>query len=113
MADEGTAGTLVLVAAILQLIFFISFFAIGAITFLGLALIDPLLAMLMIVFVAIYFVFGIFGFIFMILWFMWRSDPCSHKTGLIITGIFGLILAGFLPGLLVLIAGIICPSESA
>ena len=63
--------------------------------------------------VAVYFVFGIFGLIFMILWFRWRGEPSAHKTGLIVTGILALFLAGFLPGLLVLIAGIIAPGEAA
>ncbi len=49
----------------------------------------------------------------MILWFRWRYDPSAHKTGLIVTGIFGLILTGFFPGLLVLIGAAFIPSEKA
>ncbi len=37
----------------------------------------------------------------------WRHTPELHKTGLIVIGILGLIFLGQLPGLLVLIAGLI------
>jgi hypothetical protein len=53
---------------------------------------------------------GVLGLVFMILWFVWRSHPSRHKTGLIVTGIFGLLFAGFLPGLLAVIGGAIAPS---
>ncbi|MFX1565744.1 MAG: hypothetical protein ACFFCH_07125 [Promethearchaeota archaeon] len=53
----------------------------------------------------------IYYFIFAIIWLLWRSNPLAHRTGLIATGILGLRSAGFIPGLLVLIAGIIAPKK--
>ena len=109
MADEGTARTLTTIAAWLQLIFFLV--GLGFIAFMFILFPDPLLFLIV---AGIYVVFSIFGIIFFILWFQWKNDPSAHKTGLIVTGILGLFLAfGWLPGLLVLIAGIIAPSEAA
>ena len=119
MADEGTAGTLVFIAAILQLIFFILFLGLGVWNLLWMLplLVDPFFFLIFgIVFmtsVILFIIWGVFGIIFMILWFMWRSNPSAHKTGLIVTGILGLFLAGFLPGLLALIGGIMAPGEAA
>jgi hypothetical protein len=116
MADEGTASTLVLVGAILQLIVFIASLAMIGLAYLSFApfLMDPILGpmfmMAFIMTVVIYLLYSIFGIIFMILWFRWRGSPSAHKTALIVTGILGIILAGFIPGLLVMIAGIITPS---
>jgi hypothetical protein len=117
MADEGTAQTLVNVGAYLQLIFFIVFLIMGIwnlYTLLPL-MADPLFFMifgiLFFMVAGIYLVFGIFGLIWTILWWRWRHDIPGHKTGLLVTGILGLILAGGLPGLLVLIGAIIYPSK--
>ncbi len=57
------------------------------------------------------FLMTIYYFIFAIIWLLWRSNPLAHRTGLIATGILGLRSAGFIPGLLVLIAGIIAPKK--
>ena len=113
MADEGTASTLVLIGAILELLMFLGFIAMIAMLYITLSWI-PIIGMMVFIMSAIIFiVFDVFGIIFMIIWFRWRGEPCAHRTGLIVTGILGLFLAGFLPGLLVLIAGFICPSEAA
>lgn len=110
MADEGTAATLVLVSAILQLLIAIAFLALGGLGVMAaIIFMEPWILLIP----AIILAMGIPGFIFMILWFSWRSEPCVHKTGLIVTGVLGIIFAGFLPGLLVLIAGMVCPSEAA
>ncbi|MFX1318865.1 MAG: hypothetical protein ACFE9D_10555 [Promethearchaeota archaeon] len=115
MADEGTARTLVTIGAWLQLIFW--FIGIGGIAFTAFlflpVLMDPLFLMVFLLAAAFYILITIFAIIFFILWFRWRHDPGAHKTGLIVTGVLGLFLAGFLPALLVLIGGIIAPSESA
>jgi hypothetical protein len=109
MADEGTARTLVTVAAWLQLIFFLA--GLGVIAWFFILFPEPLIFLFI---AGFYVVFSIFGIIFFILWFQWKNDPTAHKTGLIVTGVLGLFLAfGWLPGLLVLIAGIIAPSEAA
>jgi hypothetical protein len=115
MADEGSASTLVLLGAIFQLLAMLLFgglallFLLPDLILLALDPANPILA-------AGFGWFGLFavmacsGLVFMILWFVWRSHPSRHKTGLIVTGIFGLLFAGFLPGLLVLIGGAIAPS---
>ena len=114
MADEGTARTLVTIGAWLQLIFWllgIGMLAFSLIMFLP-VLSDPLFLMIFLMSAALYILITIFAIIFFILWFRWKNDPGAHKTGLIVTGILGLFLAGFLPALLVLIGGIIAPSEA-
>lgn len=117
MADEGTAQTLVTIGAWLQLIFFIIFFIYGAWNLVGLL---PLMAIpgfflifgILLIMAALYLIYGIFGIIFTILWFRWKGDIPGHKTGLLVTSILGLFLAGGLPALLVLIGTIIYPSET-
>jgi hypothetical protein len=116
MSDESTASTLVLVGAIFQLVITIVFFGIVgiAIVFLGPLIFGSIEGFLIFLLVGgIFLVMAVPGLIFMLLWFSWRSHPSAHKTGLIVTGVFGLILAGVLPGLLVLIGGAIAPGESA
>ena len=88
MSDEETASTLLLVGAILQLIIMVFLF-IGIFTI-------PL---------------GIVAIVFGVLWLQWRHDPIPHKTGMIVTGILGLILTGIIPGILVLVAGAVLPNE--
>ncbi|MFW9934037.1 MAG: hypothetical protein ACFFDU_00725 [Candidatus Thorarchaeota archaeon] len=113
MADEGTARTLVTIGAWLQLIFWLIGIAGIAFTFMMfLPFWDPLIMIVFLMAVAFYILITIFGIIFFILWFRWRHDPSAHKTGLIVTGILGLIFSGVLPGLLVLIGGAIAPSEA-
>lgn len=113
MADEDTARTLVLVGAILQLLIAIGLFLAGGL-FMVLLLIaigfepEALIAMFI---PGVLIVMAIVSLILSVLWFSWRSNPTGHKTGLIVTGILGLILGGVLPGLLVLIGGIVSPSE--
>lgn len=132
MADEGTASTLVLVAAIIQIIFVIIGAGLTGLIFLAIMLlgsIDPSMLppdvfppgfsmadFMSVMNVAL--IYGIIlgigtvvGFIFLILWLMWRRSPSEHKTGLIITGIIGLILGGGIPGLLALIGGAIAEKK--
>jgi len=114
MADDSTARTLVTVGAWLQLIFWLVGIGMIAFTFLMfLPFWDPMILMIFLFASLFYILITIFGIIFMFLWFSWRKDPSAHKTGLIVTGVLGLFLAGFIPGLLVLIGGIVAPSESA
>jgi len=126
MADEGTSSTLVLIAAIIQTIFFfvlITFTAFFAVTLAVLPTIPPSYlppgfpplaeSMNIILSYTLFMVvMTVVALVFSILWLRWRSTPSQHKVGLIVTGILGLIFAGFLPGLLVLIAGAIASSES-
>jgi hypothetical protein len=114
MSDEQTASTLTLVAAILQLIMSLGVASMTFMMFLPLFGLDPffwsyLLWTIMVLPIAL----GFIGLIFAILWFSWRKEPSRHKTGLIVSGVLGLLFAGFIPGLLVLIAGAIAPAPSA
>jgi hypothetical protein len=118
MADEGSASTLVLVGAILQLLAMLVFGGLALLFLFGnavIAMFDPLNPILGFGWglCGLFTVMGVLGLVFMILWFAWRSHPSHHRVGLIVTGILGLILAGFLPGLLALIGGAIAPSAHA
>ncbi len=125
MADEGTSRTLVLIAAVLQLIFFFVWASMTALVVFVLTFLPAIppselppgfpvgdfMNVMMGVSISVG-VMTVFSLIFAIIWFMWRSNPSQHKVGLIITGILGLLFSGFIPGLLVLIAGAITPKES-
>jgi hypothetical protein len=118
MSDESTAGTLVLVGAILQLIISILLLFLGGLAFLAMLFLFEVMPLVDFLWFAliplILLIMGGVSLIFTILWFNWRSHASAHKTGLIVTGILGLIFGLFLPGLLVLIGGAIAPSaESA
>ncbi|MFX1300927.1 MAG: zinc ribbon domain-containing protein [Promethearchaeota archaeon] len=120
MADEGTSSTLVIVAAVFQLILLFVFaglaglfaFALPLLLLLPLSAIPPGFTLAELVF-ASQVLFGYLAIaaslslFFTIFWLMWRSQPSQHRVGLIITGIIGLVLTGFLPGLLALIGGAI------
>ncbi|MFW9830430.1 MAG: zinc ribbon domain-containing protein [Candidatus Thorarchaeota archaeon] len=126
MADEGTSSTLVLVAAILQLLILIGLFAITGLMVLDLVILpylDPALfypltlaelTTMAVLGTAFFGVACMIALVFTIAWFSWRRSPSQHKTGLIVTGVFGMIIfaIGVLPGLFALIGGAIAPSES-
>jgi MFS family permease len=128
MADKGTSSTLVLVAAVFQLILLFVYAGLAGLF----AMVIPLLTMIPpselppgvtiadLILIA-QGMWGLFGYLaigavlslfFTILWFMWRGQPSQHRVGLIITGIIGLILTGFLPGLLALIGGALAKEKS-
>ncbi|MFW9934959.1 MAG: hypothetical protein ACFFDU_05575 [Candidatus Thorarchaeota archaeon] len=117
MADEGTVRTLVLVGAILQFLFIIYYLYMILFWLPNLLplIIPPevewIIPLLMGVYYFIYAIFIVIGIILAIIWLLWRTTPLTHRTGLIVTGILGLLFAGFIPGLLVLIAGIIAPKQ--
>ncbi|MDO8122987.1 MAG: hypothetical protein Q6364_01210 [Candidatus Hermodarchaeota archaeon] len=112
MADESTAQMLVNVGTYLQLILFIVFIVLGAWNVVSLLplLAIPMFGIILMMSAGIYLVFGIFGLIVFFLWWRWRHDIPGNKTNLLITSILALILAGGLPGLLVLIGVLIYPS---
>ena len=118
MGDVNTASTLVTVAAVLQVIFSILSMVAGLFSaFMILPfMFDPFMMMIMgsllLFMVVINIVMGVVGIIFSIIWFNWRHYPSEHKTGLIVSGILGLLFAGFLPGLLALIGGAMAPSPT-
>jgi hypothetical protein len=119
MADEGTSSTLVIVAAVFQLILLFVFAGLAGLFAIALPLFSTIppsllppgttLAELVIIsqwlfgYMAIAAVLSLF---FTIFWLMWRGQPSQHRIGLIITGIIGLVI-GVLPGLLALIGGAI------
>lgn len=120
MADEGTSSTLVIVAAVFQLILLFIFAGLAGLFAFVLPLLstippsllppDMTLAELLLVSQVLFgymAIAAVLSLIFTILWLMWRGQPSQHRVGLIITGIIGLILTGFLPGLLALIGGAI------
>jgi hypothetical protein len=113
MSDEQTASTLTLVAAILQLIMSLGVASIMFIMILPLFGLDPFLWSFLWVVMVLPMALGLIGIIFAILWFSWRKEPSRHKTGLIVSGVLGLLFAGLIPGLLALIAGAIAPAPSA
>lgn len=116
MADEGTASTLILIGAILQIPFIVYYIALffWMPALLAPLLSDPmfqtLLGMMIPIMQILYVVESIIGAIMAILWFRWRTEPAKNKTGLLITGIFGLIFTGVIPGLLVIIGRMMVPS---
>lgn len=86
--STDTARTLILVGEILQYIF-----------------------ALIMAFTLILIPLAIVGVVFSIYWGRWRKRPEEHKTGLIVTGIIAIIIGGVVPGILVLIGGVMIPSE--
>ncbi len=117
MGDVQTASTLTLVAGILQIIFSLIFIVMGVfmvLLFLPLMM-DPYFMSFIGLFLVIYMVYpvmGVIGLIFAVIWLNWRQFPSEHKTGLIVTGVISMLMVGFIPGLLALIAGAIVPSPS-
>ena len=122
MADKGTPSTLIVVAIVLQFIIMILMAAGAGILFSMLPILSMLLASIppselppgiTILDIANLWHIGIVAFagmavlslVLSIIWIFWRKEPSEHRAALIITGIAGLVLTGFLPGLLVLIAG--------
>lgn len=55
--------------------------------------------------------FAILDVIYLILVFLWREDPATHKTGLLVIGILNLIITFSIQGILTLLAGIIAKSK--
>ena len=122
MADKGTPSTLVVVAIVIQFIITI-LMAVGAgFLYSMLPILNMLLASIppselppgmTTIDLANLWHFGIvafaglavLSFVLSVLWIFWRKEPSEHRTALIISGIAGLVFTGFLPGLLVLIAG--------
>ena len=120
MADEGTSSTLVIVAAVFQLILLFVFAGLAGLFAVVLpmlsqippSLLPPDITLAELIFVsqglfAYTAIAAVLSLFFTIFWLMWRGQPSQHRVGLIITGIIGLILTGFLPGLLALIGGAI------
>jgi hypothetical protein len=119
MADIGTVRTLVLVGAILQFLFIIyyAYLILFWIPNLIYIIVPPevafMIPILMTMYQTLFAIFIIIGIILGILWLIWRKDAAAHRTGLIVTGVLGMLFAGGVPGLIILIAGIVAPSEKA
>ena len=50
---------------------------------------------------------AILGIIYLLLIYTWRKDPLAHRTGLTIIGILSLLVGWSLPGLLILLPGLL------
>ena len=130
MADKGTPSTLIVVAIVLQFIITI-LLAVGAgILFSMLPLLSMILAsippsalppgMTVMDLANLWHIgtvalagLAVLSLVLSILWIFWRKEPSEHRAALIITGIAGLVLTGFLPGLLILIAGALAEKKPA
>jgi hypothetical protein len=116
MSDTETPSTLVRVGAWLQIPFalFIILFSAWFLWILWPVLIDPLFwtafGWWTILLMGGLGVIGILGLGFAVIWLRWRHDIPGNKKRLITTGILGMILAGTVPGLLVLIGAAIYPT---
>lgn len=123
MSKEDTVKTLVLAGIILQLLFVISAF-VGVLFFplmleITIALLPAppssealaFVTMFTQFLIGLYLVHGTLGIIYIFLWFHWRRDPSTHRTGFLVTGAFGLVFGGLIPGLIVLIASRMIPRE--
>lgn len=108
MAERGS--TLVLVGIILQFLFTVILLVLAFIVPPYIVSIDdifwgslrPLMASL---FQGFSIAGAIVGLILAFIWLVWRKAPTEHRTGFIGTGVIGLLFAGFIPGLIVLIGG--------
>jgi len=122
MVDEGTPSTLIVAAIVLQFIITILFAAGAGILYSMLPLLGmilatippsalppgltiPDLANIWNIGVVALAGLAVLSLVFAILWIFWRKEPTQHRTAFIITGAAALVLTGFLPGLLALIAG--------
>ncbi len=117
MNDTETPSTLVRVGGWLQIPFalFSILFSVWMLWILWPILVDPLfwlawgwwtlLSMIFLMFT------GVLGIALAIIWLRWRHDITGNRQRLITTGIVGMILAGTVPGLLVLIGAAIYPTN--
>ena len=56
-------------------------------------------------------VFAVFEIIYLAIINMWRKDPMAHRTGLTIVGILNLLMGFSLPGLLILLPGLLLEEQ--
>jgi hypothetical protein len=113
MVDEGSASTLVLVAAILKLFVMLGYGAIAAFFFGNLIIFaadpaNPILGFGFGMF-AVFAALAVISLFLMIVRFIWRSQPSKHRIALIIPSVIGL-LTSVIPGILVIVAGDIAPN---
>ena len=117
MTDDSTSQTLMKAEIWLQIPFSIFIVAIGGwlLLFLYPVIVDPAFWMVFgwytLILLGFLVVIGFLGFILVIFWLRWRKDIPGHKKGLITTGIVGMIFAGTVPGLLVLLSAALYPSK--
>ena len=118
MADKGTPSTLIVAAIVIQFITTILMAAGAGFLYSLLPLLatippsalPPGLTMFDFVNILNFGVIALAGLavlslVLSILWIFWRKEPSQHRVALISTGAAALVLAGFLGGLLALIAG--------
>ena len=117
MGDIDTSSMLIRVGAWLQIPFslFIIFIIAWVLWLIWPVLIGSGFWLIFGLWIALGLEFGIFtgilGLVLALLWFRWQHDIPTHKSGLIKTGIVGMILTGTVPGLLVLVGAAIYPTK--
>jgi hypothetical protein len=56
-------------------------------------------------------VFAGLQIIYLLIIYMWRKEPMAHRTGLTIVGILNLLMGWSLPGLLILLPGLLIEDQ--
>jgi hypothetical protein len=54
---------------------------------------------------------AVIGIIYLAIIYMWRKDPMAHRTGFTILGILQLLIGFSLPGLLILLPGLLLEEQ--
>ena len=56
-------------------------------------------------------IFAILQIIYLFIIYMWRNDPMAHRTGFTIVGILNLLMGFSIPGLLILLPGLLMEEQ--
>ncbi|MGY5880397.1 MAG: hypothetical protein RTV31_09100 [Candidatus Thorarchaeota archaeon] len=54
---------------------------------------------------------AVLGIIYLLLIYTWRKDPLAHRTGFTVIGILSLLVGWNLPGLLILLPGLLLEEQ--
>ena len=57
------------------------------------------------------FIFAGLEIIYLLIIYMWRKDPMAHRTGLTIVGILNLLMGFSLPGLFIILPGLLLEEQ--
>ena len=56
-------------------------------------------------------IFAILQIIYLLIIYMWRENPMAHRTGFTIVGILNLLMGFSIPGLLILLPGLLLEEQ--